>query len=81
MVAISFLNPKFSNDLFIDSQNKYVLGNFFGVGTALGTRNREQPAEFYSHVPSGVNRNNTMLKKAKVNFFMKENYKPSQLWK
>ena len=66
-MPLVLLNPKLSNDLFTDSQNKYILGNFFGVGTASGTRNREQPAEIYSHVPLGVNRSNTVLKKAKVN--------------
>lgn len=46
MVATSFANPKLSNYLFIDSQNKYVLGNSFGVGTALGTRNRDNQQNF-----------------------------------
>lgn len=46
MVATSFSNPKLSNYLFIDSQNKYVLGNSFGVGTALGARNRDNQQNF-----------------------------------
>lgn len=40
MVAIVSFNPKLSNDLFIESLKKYILGAFLGAITVLNTKNR-----------------------------------------
>lgn len=62
MVAIVSFNPKLSNDLFIESLKKYILGAFLGAGTVLNTKNRRENklVKTYSYVTLVVNRTDSM---------------------